>query len=152
MILKLFWNEFIGVTLQYFKMAIMPLVPETKMADTRKQSVSGTHWPRELRGQCSKLRPPLQFRPAFLEPTPWQEFSINTLIFQHSFTFPLPERTLWLSFSTNSSQSLQKCIRHANILLHFIPFRWDFFSASKTTEISSNHRKKQTTWEKTCSS
>ena len=51
-------------------MAIMPLVPETKMADARKKSVSGTHWPGELRGQCSKLRHPLQFRPAFLEPTP----------------------------------------------------------------------------------
>ena len=27
-------------------MAVMPLVPETKMADVRKQSVSGTHWPK----------------------------------------------------------------------------------------------------------
>ena len=48
----------------------MPLVPETKMADARKQSVSRTHWPGEPRGQCSKLRPQLQCRPAFLEPTP----------------------------------------------------------------------------------
>ena len=68
-------------------MDIMPLVPETKMADARKQSVSGTHWSGEPRGQCSKLRPLLQFRPAFLKPTPWQEFSINTLIFQHSLFF-----------------------------------------------------------------
>ena len=65
----------------------MPLVPETKMADARKKSVSGTHWPREARGQCSKLRPQLHFRPAFLEPTPWQVFSINTLIVQHSLSF-----------------------------------------------------------------
>ena len=47
----------------------MPLVPETKMADTRKQSVSGIHWPGEPRGYCLKLRPQLQFRPTFLEPT-----------------------------------------------------------------------------------
>ena len=46
----------------------MPLVSETKMVDARKQSVSGTSWPEEPRGQCSKLRPLLQFPPAFLEP------------------------------------------------------------------------------------
>ena len=51
-------------------MAVMPLVAETKMANARKQSVSGTHWPGEPHGQCSKLRPLLQFRPAFLDPTP----------------------------------------------------------------------------------
>ena len=51
-------------------MAVMPLVPETKMADARKQSVSGPHWPGEPYGQCSKLRSLLQFRPAFLEPIP----------------------------------------------------------------------------------
>ena len=91
-------------------MAVMPLVPETKMADAHKQSVSGTHWPGEPHGQCSKLRLPLQFRPAFLEPTTRREFSINMLIFQHSFSFHifsyrantlspvcLPERTLSLS-------------------------------------------------------
>ena len=31
-------------------MDVMLLVPETKMADARKQSVSGTHWPGEPRG------------------------------------------------------------------------------------------------------
>ena len=41
----------------------MPLVPETKMADTRKHSVSGNHWPGEPRGQCLKLRPHLNFVP-----------------------------------------------------------------------------------------
>ena len=68
-------------------MVVMPFVPETKMADARKQSVSGAHWLGEPRGQRSKLRPPLQFRPTFLEPTPCQEFSINTPIFQHSLSF-----------------------------------------------------------------
>ena len=57
------------------------------MAKACKLPVSGTHYPGEPRGQCSKLRPRLQFRPAFLEPTPWQDFSINTLIFQISLSF-----------------------------------------------------------------
>ena len=35
----------------------MPLVPETKMADACKYSVSGNHWPGEPRDQCLKLRP-----------------------------------------------------------------------------------------------
>ena len=59
----------------------MPLVPETKMADARKQPVSG-----EPHGQYLKQHPPLQFHPAFLEPTPWHEFSKNTLIFQRSLS------------------------------------------------------------------
>ena len=33
-------------------MGVMLLVPETKMADARKYSVSGNYWPREPRGQC----------------------------------------------------------------------------------------------------
>ena len=37
----------------------MQLVPETKMADARKYSVSGNHWPGEPRGQCLKLHPHL---------------------------------------------------------------------------------------------
>ena len=119
----------------------MPLVPETKMVDACKQPVSGTHWPGEPCGQCSKLCLPFQFRPAFLEPTPWQNFSINTLIFRHSlfFTFPLtgPTHSFQCDFqreyyhsliSTNNSIPPQKCICHANILLLVTPFQWDFFS------------------------
>ena len=34
----------------YFKMVVMPLVPETKMVGAHKQSVSGTHLPGEPRG------------------------------------------------------------------------------------------------------
>ena len=56
----------------------MQLVPETKMADARKYSVSGNHWPGELRDQCLKLRPHLNFVPRFLEPIPRHVFSINT--------------------------------------------------------------------------
>ena len=43
----------------------MPLVPETKMADTCKYSVLGNHWPGELHGQCLKLRPLWNFVPHF---------------------------------------------------------------------------------------
>ena len=46
-------------------MDVMPLVPETKMADARKDSVSGTRWPGEPRGQCLKLRPHFNFIPHF---------------------------------------------------------------------------------------
>ena len=44
----------------------MPLVPEIKMADARKYSASGNHWPGEPRDQCLKLRPHLNFVPRFL--------------------------------------------------------------------------------------
>ena len=64
----------------------MPLVPETKMADAHKQSVSGNHWPGEPRDQCLKLRPPLNFAPRFLELSPRHVFSINT---SSSKTLPL---------------------------------------------------------------
>ena len=141
----------------------MPLAPETKMVDTRKHSVFGIHWPGEPHGQFSKLRPPFQFRPAFLEPTPWQAFSINTLIFQHSLSFshfhlqgqhtlssvPSRENTITLSFQ------LTAVYRHKNVYaaqpFSCYSFSVRFFSASKTTEISSN-RKKQTSWDKTRSS
>ena len=46
-------------------MDVMPLVPETKMADPRKYSVSGIHSPGEPRGQCLKLHPHLNFVPRF---------------------------------------------------------------------------------------
>ena len=62
-------------------MGSMPLVPETKMADGHKQSVSGNHWPGEPRGQSS-----FEFHPAVLEPTPRHVFSINT---SSSNTLPL---------------------------------------------------------------
>ena len=109
-----------------------------------------------LYNKCSKLRPPLQFRPAFLEPTPWQVFSINTLIFQHSLSFShfhlqgqhtlssvtSRENTITVSFQ------LTAVYRHKNVyamqafsyMLHLFG---EIFPTSKTTEISSNHRKKE---------
>ena len=134
----------------------MPLVPETKVAETRKQSVSGTHWSGEPRGYCLKLSPLLQFRPAFLEPTPRKEFSINALIFLHSLLFTFshtrPTHSLQCDFrrenyhsliSTNSSIPPQKMYTPCNHSLTCYTFLVRFFPASKTTEISSNHRKKK---------
>ena len=46
-------------------MDVMSLVPETKMVDARKHSVSGTNWPGEQRGQCLKLRLHFTFIPRF---------------------------------------------------------------------------------------
>ena len=43
----------------------MPCVPETKMADARKHSVSENHWPGEQRGQCLNILPPFNFIPRF---------------------------------------------------------------------------------------
>ena len=43
----------------------MPLVPETKMADARKYSVLGNHWPGEPHDQCLKLHLYLNFVPRF---------------------------------------------------------------------------------------
>ena len=160
-------GEFIGLTLLYFRMAVIQLFPETKMADARKQSVLGTHCPGEPRSQCSKLHPPLQFRPAFLEPTPWQEFSINTLIFQHSLSFShfhlqgqhtlssvtSRENTITLSFQSTA------VYRHKNVyatqpfsyLLHL--FGEIFFQLQKQQKFrQTTERKKETTWEKTRSS
>ena len=137
-------------------MDVMPLVPEIKMVDARKQSFSGTHWPGEPRGYYLKLRPQLQFCPVFFEPTPWQEFSINTtssntLPLFHIFTYrgqhTLPsvtfrENTITLPFQ------LTAVYRHKNVyamqpfsyLLHLFG---EIFPTSKTTEILSSHRKKE---------
>ena len=47
----------------------MTLVPKTKMVDANKYSVSGNHWPAELR-DLPKTTSTFEFRPAFLEPIP----------------------------------------------------------------------------------
>ena len=129
----------------------MPLVPETKMVDVNILiSLGNLLAGREPRGLCLKLRPQLQFRPAFLEPITWQEFSMNTLIFQHSpsfhiFTyrantlFPvwLPERTLSLSpfqltESTHSSSFLHltSVTKMDTFCNHSLPRYMFFLSAS----------------------
>ena len=97
------WWGYIRLTLTWFKIDVMPLVPETKMADARKHSVSGTTWS-EL-----KTTSAFQFHPAFLELTPWH-ILYKYFFSQHFFSFShfthrattlspvwLPEKTLPLS-------------------------------------------------------
>ena len=128
-------------------MDVMPLVPETKMADARKHS--GTHWPEELRGQCLKLSL------AFLEPTTGHVFSINTsssntLSLLHiSLTGPtlspqcdFPREHYHSLISTNSRQSPQKMYTPCKHSFPHYTLSVRLFPASET-EILSNHRKKQ---------
>ena len=136
-------------------MGCMPLVPETKMADTHKQSVSGNHWPGEPRDQCLKLRPHLNFVLRFLEPTPRHVFSINTsssntLALFHIFTC----RATTLSSVTSRENTITLSYSPAAVKRHkmYRPCKHSFpqytlsvrlFPASKTA-IASNHRKKRT--------
>ena len=64
----------------------MPLVPETKMAEARKHSVLGTHWPGEPRGQCLKLCPHFNFVRRFWSLLHDKNF-YKYFVFQHSFSF-----------------------------------------------------------------
>ena len=59
-------------------MGVMPLVPETKMADARKHSVSGKTLARRTTWSVLKTTSSFEFRPTFLELTPEHVFSINT--------------------------------------------------------------------------
>ena len=122
----------------------MPLVPETKMADAHKYSISGNHWPGEPRDQCLKLRPHLNSVPRFLEPTPRYVFSINTsssntLLLFHIFTCRantlspvwLSERILSLYLIHQQTSNATKCIGHAKIPFLGIPCLWDVFQPRK---------------------
>ena len=123
----------------------IPLVPETKMADAHKYSVSGNHWPGEPRDQCLKLRPNLNFVSRFFfGPIPRHVFSINTsssntLSFFHNFNCRantlspvwLPERILSLSHIHQQMSNATKYIGHANISFLSIPCLWDFFQPWK---------------------
>ena len=140
----------IGFTLLYFKMAIMPLVLETKMADV---------------GKLISLRNLLATKTMWLVLTTTSATSILSRIFgaySHLSTlilFPLwlPERTLLLSpfqltvntlflfFTFDFKQSTSmKMHTLCNYSLPCYTFLVRLFPASNT-EISSNHWKKQTT-------
>ena len=126
----------------------MPLVPTTKLADARKYSGSGNHWPGEHRDQCLKLRPHLNFVLRFLEPIPRHVFSINT---SSSNTLPLfpnfycsantfsPVR-LCYSPTDVKSHKMDKARKHS-FLQYSLSVR--LFPVSKTA-IVSNHRRKRT--------
>ena len=59
----------------------MPLDPTTKMADARKYSVSGNHWPGEPR-DLLKTKPAFEFRPAFFGAD-----SKTRIFYKHSISF-----------------------------------------------------------------
>ena len=126
----------------------MPLVPTTKMADARKYSVSGNHWPGEPRDQCLKSRPHLNFVPRFLEPIPRHVFSINTSSsnilprfpnFYCSANIPSP---VWLSYSPTDVKS-HKMDKPCKPSFPQYSLSVRLFPASKTAIVSS-HRKKRT--------
>ena len=153
-------------TLLYFKMAVMPLVPETKMADIGKLISLGnllarkTMWLVLTTTSATSILSRV-FGAYCMTRIVYKYSHLLTLILFHIFTytinslFPLclPERTLspfWQTESTysssflhltSSSQLPRKCILPATILFLVILFWWDFFQPSNT-EISPNHRKK----------
>ena len=130
--------------------------------------MSVTYWSGKSRGLCSQLRPQLWFVPRFWSRLQWQELPTYTLVFQELilsilthrnntlsytatyrdnslFPFWLPETTLSLLHLTSSSQPNEN-IYSLQLFFSCSTFLVRLASASKTTtEISSNHRKKQTT-------
>ena len=65
----------------------MPLVPETKMADARKYSVSGNHLTGEPHDQSLKLRSHLNFVLRFWSRFQDKYFFNKYFVFKHSFSF-----------------------------------------------------------------
>ena len=131
----------------------MSLVPETKMADAHKQSVSGYHWPEEPRDQCLTLRAHLNFVPCFLVPIPRHVFSINTsssntLSLFHIFTcmanssVTSTENSITLSYSPTvvKRHKMYKPCKHS-FPQYTLSVR--LFPASETA-MASNYRKKRT--------
>ena len=125
-------------------MGVMPLVPETKMADARKHSVSGNPLARRTTWSVLKTASSFKFRPAFLEPTPGHVFSINTSssntlsLFHISLTGPTHslqcdfQREYYHSLiSTNSRQLLQKMYMSRNHSLNSYTFSVKFFQLQK---------------------
>ena len=131
----------------------MPLVPTTKMADARKYSVSGNHWPGEPH-DLLKTTSPFEFRPAFFffggggEPIPRHVFSINTSSSNTQSLFPIfycsanTHSPVWHSYSLTDvkSHKMDKP-RKPSFPQNTLPIR--LFPTSETPTVS-NHRKKWT--------
>ena len=64
----------------------MPLVPATKMADARKYSVSGNHWPGEPRNLL-KTTSTFEFRPAFFGADSKIHIFYKYVVFKHPISF-----------------------------------------------------------------
>ena len=152
----------IGLTLLYFKIAVMPLVSKTKMADARKQSVSRTHW--------SVLK---TTSPTSISSRIFGVYSMTRIFnkFAHLptlslfFTFPLtgPTHSLQCDFqrehyhsliSTNSNIPL-KNVYTSQPFSYLLRLFGEIFSSFKNNRNfikPPKERNKQTTWEKTRSS
>ena len=157
----------IEFTLLYFKMAVIPLVPETKMADVGKLISLGnllvrkTTWLVLTTTSATSILSRV-IGAYCMTKIVYKYSRLKTLILFHIFTyrvntlFPLwlPKRTLSLSpfrltESTHSSSFLHftsttsKMYTWCNHSLPCYTFSVRLFPASNT-EIPSNHRKKQT--------
>ena len=132
-----------GFTLLYFKMAVTPLVPETKTADVGKLISLGKLLARKTTGLVLTTTSAISvlsciFGAYCMTKIVYKYSHLSTLIL---FPLWLPERTLSLSpfrltestqsssflHLTSSCQPPRKCIPSATILFFVILFRWDFF-------------------------
>ena len=144
-------------------MAVMPLVPKTKMADVSKLIC--------LR-KTTRLVLTTTSETSILSRV-FGAYCMTKIVYKYShlptltlFPLWLPERILSLSpfrltesthsssflHLTSSSQPPRKCILSATILFHVILFRWDFFQPRIRKFRQTTERNKQPAWEKTRSS
>ena len=77
----------IGFTLLYFKMAVMPLVPEIKMADIGKLISFGNLWARKTTWLVLTTTSATSILSHDFRAYCMTKISIDTHIFQHSFSF-----------------------------------------------------------------
>ena len=138
--------EFIGFILLYFKMAIMPLVPKTKMADAGRLISLRNLMARKptwlvLKTTFATSILSNVFGAYYMTRIVYKDSSSNTTLF-HIFTLSSVtsrENTLTLSILTNT---LPLVLHLTSRSLPRYTFSVGLFPASNI-EISPNHRKKQ---------
>ena len=144
----------IGFTLLYFQMAIMPLIPETKMVGVCKLISLGNLLIRKITWLVLTTMSATSILSCNFGAYCMTKISINTLIFHHSFSFSR-KNTLTLDISTNRINTLfpfltfdqqSTAMKMYTLCNHSLPcytLSVRLFLALNI-EISSNHRKKQT--------
>ena len=158
----------IGFTLLYFKMAVMPLVLEAKMADVGKLISLGNLLAMNTTWLVLTTTPTTSILSRV-----FGAYCKTKIVYKYShlptltlFPLWLPERTLSLSpfqpreliysssflHFTSSCQPPRKGILSATIPFFVILFRWDSFQPRKQKFRLTTERNKQSTWEKTRSS
>ena len=149
----------IRFTFLYFKMAVMPLVPETKIADVDKLISLGKLLARKttclvLTTMSATSILSLVFGAYCMTKIVHKYSHLPTLIL---FPLSLPVRTFSLSpfrltesthsssflHLTSSSQPPRKCILSATILFLVILFRWDVFQPRTLKFRQTTERNKQ---------